>query len=1519
MNGMQLLSMGDEDSSHQEEMLDEGYVFVFDRRQINGKSVKISLGGLFNYQEFRSKIKKAIGIQDSDERKFVIVTTNRLRITSNQSYESYVESGDTLYILRDANQDLVEPVMEHIEYLPHYDTLVKSGMYEYYESAGQNPLCFAFAELIDNALTATAFNEGPREIKLTLYFDSTSCVNAVCVSDNGSGMTSKDLNNWAVYRLSKFNRNLKPGKTSDVLPMVKNFPRSLNSDISYFGVGGKQAIFFIGSSTTVITKKKQSKDVHEMTLSKEDFEVKEKRKDKIYSGYIKNRQIGDLSHVSDSNKVLKELIDKEQKDSSFTHVVITNIDPKHTLFLRHNLQYLCKQLAHIYHYYLHGPMGNINSELDGMRLASPFRHMDIQLIVKEKGNTLQKISLRDINDDLESLFLKSTSSLFEFIAQVEGMGKVEGVLRYHPFLYDKETFPDVQALDSTVSSNQTIAEAQPPDTRGPRGDKPIFECFWNGRLIPYTKIDSLDWCIPPKKKTNVKQECYYRISGALFTDDSFQVSTNKLTFIDLEGKLREKTTIFSKIVMGQEQRTIISRAFNEWVKNCHEVYDKQIKFLGFVETVHRKDVAQKRNQGVWSVYEGVEWDGKIFRVGQLIRTMRTLPALVGRIRRFYLYGDHNGEDVFATGGEIEFMQEPEALYGDVKVLPLEKLDRSPSDDVLREFIQEEELKLPASLMLQWPDANNLVANSKVAAGSTIGPVKVDILNGKNESIHKLPGERMKKLLIELIVIYHCEKGEDRTVLQLTCQHGGKKWPYWFRKIVNITDIGRHTLQFRTILSDTNPLKSLPSVDIPFFVTEADPSMLAVGLLETPLKVGVPFQMPLTLQDGFGNIVKLKSNDCLPTISAPDFTFKFSGTKYCGNALIVRDVTAEGLVSSTGGKDCNVKISFPKLKDLSQSIHLRFLPGPPSKLEILQDTIEIENGDAFKFDMQIKDKVGNITSQPKLSVTCKVTGIPGYQPTTCDCSSTGTGFIQGHTINLKNIDYEEALTAKMYLNHYKDVKPVYRTIVVRPSSKASKMKVFYVPAGASENSLIANGQSIQCIAGELISDLYIAIFDEADRKLEIDLDLASKIKVNWAGKLNKEELRLGKLPSIKAPTSTDDTKYCQVTCVDRSGSTEHAFSLKAIPAAPSTLKLSCEKTNFRMTEPVMADITAKLHDDYGNFVVADLKDLDFLSVSGDGLKKQLVKKSLFKGHFILQNVYFENGVPGPRTLCIQWNSIECYQKLEMLPGPAADLVLIDFDTSEPVQILNGNSLPKPIRIQLVDAAGNVTNDKNVRCILQRDANLKLSPLPAQQRTDMNGQAVFDNFTASAPKGVYQIIPRVILPSGNKDGPLVLVSVEPDPNKPVELVAAFGKHKVFTAGTTLPDIDAHILSEEGNPIASIRSKELVLKLWSDPLNRSMIPPANASVYTASSGRKDDPKDHFYFRDIKAPERCGKYSFLIQYVCKHFVKLSTQKIGITICPGPPSKLVPVTIPATPTASNNNRAAPRNLVKNLKFELKV
>lgn len=50
--------MAAEDSG--DETHDEGHVFVFDRRKEDGRSVKISLGGLFDYEMFRSKVMEVI-------------------------------------------------------------------------------------------------------------------------------------------------------------------------------------------------------------------------------------------------------------------------------------------------------------------------------------------------------------------------------------------------------------------------------------------------------------------------------------------------------------------------------------------------------------------------------------------------------------------------------------------------------------------------------------------------------------------------------------------------------------------------------------------------------------------------------------------------------------------------------------------------------------------------------------------------------------------------------------------------------------------------------------------------------------------------------------------------------------------------------------------------------------------------------------------------------------------------------------------------------------------------------------------------------------------------------------------------------------------------------------------------------------------------------------------------------------------------------------------------------------------
>lgn len=64
------------------------------------------------------------------------------------SAEELVDGNETLYILQRADQELSAPTEERVEYIPHYDTLVKSGMYEYYASEGQNPLRKFYGENI---------------------------------------------------------------------------------------------------------------------------------------------------------------------------------------------------------------------------------------------------------------------------------------------------------------------------------------------------------------------------------------------------------------------------------------------------------------------------------------------------------------------------------------------------------------------------------------------------------------------------------------------------------------------------------------------------------------------------------------------------------------------------------------------------------------------------------------------------------------------------------------------------------------------------------------------------------------------------------------------------------------------------------------------------------------------------------------------------------------------------------------------------------------------------------------------------------------------------------------------------------------------------------------------------------------------------------------------------------------------------------------------------------------------------
>uniref|UniRef100_A0A8B9H856 Structural maintenance of chromosomes flexible hinge domain containing 1 n=1 Tax=Astyanax mexicanus TaxID=7994 RepID=A0A8B9H856_ASTMX len=561
--------MADPGAPRAEPEPDNRSVYIYDCRPESRESSEreIEISGK-DFTQFLQAVRKEFSITRKDA--FVLTTTDRREI--NKDIYGELANGKTLHLLQSVDQELTKATQERINYLPHYHTIVQSGQYEYYASEGQKALPYAFAELIDNALSATSRNPGVRRIDIRLLFDESQGGPAVVVMDNGRGMTSKELNNWAVYRLSKFNREnstFQSDHSGYVRPTP--VPRSLNSDISYFGVGGKQAVFYIGQSVRIISKPVGSPDVHEFVMSKEDFERKEKNKEEIYSGIIRNRKPGDCSHVKvDEERFLQSLILEEEGKDSFTAIVINRIQPEHVTYLRNDFILWTRELAHIYHYYVHGIHGN---DLKNEKKADSPSNIDIQICLLERSPRLPKlINLREIDKDMQTLYINSSVAEFEFKASKGSDARVEGLIRYHPFLYDKETYPE-DPYNSTPENDDDdcfIFQAEG------RGKRPIFECFWNGRLIPYSSVNEFEWCAKPKKMCTVPLECYNRISGVLFANDCFQVSTNKLTFMDLELQLRDKETIFTRVLNSQEQRVKISREFTIWLKECHERFDKQV-------------------------------------------------------------------------------------------------------------------------------------------------------------------------------------------------------------------------------------------------------------------------------------------------------------------------------------------------------------------------------------------------------------------------------------------------------------------------------------------------------------------------------------------------------------------------------------------------------------------------------------------------------------------------------------------------------------------------------------------------------------------------------------------------------------------------------------------------------------------------------------------------------------------------------------------------------------------------------
>ncbi|XP_073343954.1 structural maintenance of chromosomes flexible hinge domain-containing protein 1 [Pagrus major] len=1475
-------------------------VCVYDCRFENKEAVckMLDISG-FDFNDFVNALQQEFAIDRQEP--FVLVTTDRTVLDFDKFEELQDES--TLHLLQNEDQAPSVATKERIKFTPHYDTMVKSGQYEYYASQGQNPLPYTLAELIDNSLSATAKNTGMRTIEMRMIFDETIGKPAVIVLDNGCGMTSAQLKNWAVFRLSKFNReNSKFASEQEGYVRPDPVPRSLNSDISYFGVGGKQAIFYVGHSVRMISKPAGSPNVHELILSEEEFKRKERNKEEVYNGIITNRMPGNSSHVkNDDERFLHALIAEESGKESFTAVVITEIRPDHITFLKKDFKVWTRQLAHIYHYYIHGVNGNDMSS--SSTNSDDLPKIEIQITLREKLPRCPRvINIREVEDDMQTLYINTAADTFEFKAEQDG-GTVEGTIRYHPFLYYKETYPKdpsaVQGFDDDDNESGALSRA--------RERRPIFECFWNGRLIPNTKVSEFSWCTW-NKDSKLPEECYSRLSGVLFTDDRFQVSNNKLTFMDLEQRLKQKETMFTRVVNGQKQRGI-EKEFKQWLQSCHDKWDKQIQFLGYKGTITRTDVSTKKMQHPWGTFSSIEWDGKIYRAGQLVKSVKTLPIVYGTVVQFLLFGSYKG-DVFATGGEVEVALEPRAFYDKTKTMLISKIDQSATDEVIKKHIDSDAARLPDQLKVDWPEGIPWPQNAVRPAGSPLGPIKIEILNKKERSLSMMPSVGQgtgRKLAIQLNVVRHGVKG-DQVVLSFVAQHS--KWGFWFKKFENLTDLGKYTLSLNTVISESNATvfggRPLPSYKLNFTIKEGDAERFLTGPVSSPLFVGVPFDIPLLVKDGYDHPA-VPPPDLKPLLKCSGLDLSYEKVDSSGTTLTIRSVKARGKQA----KSYNLKVTLPGMKKDTQSIEIILLPGKPHSLHVLTEDnpIPATNGDPVRFNVEVHDEAGNITANPKQIVRCQAQGHPQV---TIDCSSTGAGHLVTKPINVKLIKGEpQKLNVQFDMPSQKNVASVMRELKVFPSTRVSWIELC---SQDDENLVLKNEEKIDWPAGALLENLSYQLYDEAGRGVPITAEIASKIKVNWTAEVYVEDLIQGKLPDIQVPTQVQEERYYQVSYQDQSVSI--SFTIAPHPDEPAQLKAILPQNSVKLGETLPGSIILDLVDQYDNITKTLTSTcVKHMCVEAEGLDKSAITFMWQErgGSVLVTGVRFQSGTPGSRELCFTYKSYMARVIVKVSPGVPAQLKLLS-EPEKSLQVVNDHGIATPFLIQLCDEWGNPSPDQRVVVELKSSPPpIKVKTSVASQPVSTEGKASFTVTSVSGPKGYYQLVFQGVFNKKRISSPPVNLTVIPNPNKPVRLSVEYDTKAKFSAGGKFPVFSVTVVSDEGSPMTTFNPADVTMVLWrGGPAGRD-----NATVLRCSRPLENEKNDCFHFRDKEIPQQVGKYTIEFSLDVDKTQVLSSNQIPINVEANQPVKLGADSPPPAPFVSYNEAIAGRTLVENMTLSI--
>nr|CBN82077.1 Structural maintenance of chromosomes flexible hinge domain-containing protein 1 [Dicentrarchus labrax] len=922
-------------------------------------------------------------------------------------------------------------------------------------------------------------------------------------------------------------------------------------------------------------------------------------------------------------------------------------------------------------------------------------------------------------------------------------------------------------------------------------------------------------------------------------------------------------------------------------------------------------------QHPWGTFSSIEWDGKKYKTGQLMRSQKTLPILYGTVVQFFLFGNYKG-DVFATGGQVEVSLEPRALHGKTKIIPISKIDKTATDEAIKKNIEIASAKLPEKLKVHWPDSNPWPQNAVRPAGTLLGPVKVEILNRNGDSLSRMPSVGQgqgKKLVVQLKIVQHGAKA-DKEVVSFTAEHLVKYSGFWFKKIEILRDLGEYTLSLHTMISESSSTvfggTELPSYKLNFTIKEGSAVSFVIGSVSPSLSVGVPFDIPLLIKDGYGHPAMPPPN-LTPLLQCSGLELSYEKVDSSGTTFTIKSVKARGkILTHQKSKPYDLKVTLPGMKGDTQSHSIVVLPGNPHSLHVTPEDnpMTVENGNPVRFNVEIHDEAGNITAHTKQIVRCEVEGLPLVST---DCSSTGAGQLVTKPIKLKIIKQEpQTLRVKFEMPSKKNVASVVRELKVVPSTRVFSIELC---SQDDENLVLRNEEKIEWLAGGLMENLFYRLYDEAGREVPLTTEIASKIKVNWTGDVNLEDLIQGKLPDVQVPTQVHEVRFYQVSYQDQSVSV--SFNIVPRPDEPTRLKATLLQSKVMLGE-TLPEVTLELVDQYDN-VTKTLTPacVNHMSVDADGLVKSAVftwQKS--SGSVLVTGVQFQSGTPGSREICFTYRTYVERVKVDVNAGVPAQLKLVS-EPEKPLRVLNDHGIPTPFLVQLCDKWGNPSPDQRVVVELKSSPpTLKVTTAAISKPVNAEGKASFTVTSVSGPKGYYQLEFKGSLNMKPIPGPSVILTVIPDPNKPVSLSVVYDTSARFPAGDKFPAFSVTVVSDEGSPITTFNPAAVTMFLWKGgPVVES--PPQTATELKCSKPMENENNHCFHFRDKEIPEDAGKHIIQFSLRVNKTKVLFSDQITINVEPNQPVKLRPDSQPPAPVVSYSKDIARRTLVENMTLRI--